>query len=248
MSDVLVIFAKAPRPGKVKTRMTPPLTPTQAAQLYEASLRDVVNRARRARGDVRLFHDPHPESAEYFREAFPALPLHEQRGNDLGERLAGAFDLLFSHGAERVAIVGADSPTLPLPFIAQAFLRLEGAEAVLGPTTDGGYYLVGIRNRAWPAASALFRGVDWSTDAVFRQTLENASGVALPLAVVEEWYDLDGFADLALAWEHVEADSALADLLGGSAWAGEDVVREFRRRVAETGADDDPEERRSGRI
>jgi uncharacterized protein len=247
MTDVLAIFAKSPRPGTVKTRMTPPLTPPQAARVYEASLLDVVDRARRARADVRLFHDPHPESAEYFRTTFPGLPLRPQQGDDLGERLITAVGLLFSEGAERVAIIGADSPTLPLHFLDHAFRRLDHREVVLGPTTDGGYYLVGIRKAAWPAASALFEEVEWSTDAVFGQTLDHASRAALSVATLEEWYDIDGFDDLALAWNDVEAESALARTLAGQKWADDEVVREFRRRVSEPGAAGPPSEPIPGR-
>ena len=157
MSEALAIFAKAPVPGFAKTRLTPPLTPAEAAQVYEASLEAVVAAALGSGVEVTIFFDPAHEGEAYFASAYPAIRRLPQEGEGLGDRLANAFDTLFSHGFQRVSIIGADSPTLPAAYLAEAFATLRGTDVVLGPTLDGGYYLVGLNRRAWPRARTRWR-------------------------------------------------------------------------------------------
>ncbi len=115
-----------------------------------------------------------------------------QRGRDLGERMAAAFEDIFSRGARSVVIFGSDSPTLPPQYARRAFEVLAGADVVLGPAEDGGYYLIGCRQ----FSSELFRDVAWSTPSTFDQTLANARRIGYRAAVLEPWFDLDEWKDL----------------------------------------------------
>ena len=188
----LILFAKAPVPGRVKTRLCPPLSPEQAAGLYVAFARDsfeLLDGVEKASVEIayepsRLFTDP----AWISRRArwFP------QKGRDLGARMAHAFERAFAAGASRVVIVGSDSPGLPARRFGEAFASLKSRDCVLGPSRDGGYYLIGLR-RACPA---LFRGIRWSTDEVFAKTVALARAQGLTLRRLPSFGDVDRPEDL----------------------------------------------------
>jgi uncharacterized protein len=213
MSERLLIFAKAPRPGSVKTRLSPALTATEAAALYEASLHDVAATATATVRDVQLFHDAAAGAEGYFRSAFPRLPTALQVAGDLGARLGAAFDHCFRADVERVAIIGADSPTLPGHLLPTAFAALAAHDLVLGPTDDGGYYLVAIRREAWPRAAAVFEGIPWSTDTVLARTLARADAAGIAHTLLEPWYDVDRPEDLIRARDDAHPESAFARAL-----------------------------------
>jgi len=211
----LIIFAKAPRPGRVKTRLCPPLTHGQAAAVHEASLRDVVRLARAAHGDVRLHYADEPHSAEYFARTFPDLDRSPQSDGDLGRRLERAFDEAFANGASAAAIIGSDSPTLPAGTLSAGLDALLRHDVVLGPTLDGGYYFIGSRRQAWPVARRMLEGIPWSTDRVLRDTLARLAGAVEDVELLAAWYDIDRIDDLRVAATHAESGSHLADLLAG---------------------------------
>jgi rSAM/selenodomain-associated transferase 1 len=196
--EAIVVMAKAPRVGAVKTRLYPALGPDRATELYACFLRDTLAVAERARGlrpsvDVVLCYAPADDLAGFdglVSEGVAAIP---QRGADLGERLTNAVRDVAGLGFGSAVVVGADSPTLPVERLVDAFVALErGADVVLGPTADGGYYLVGVRG----ARDDVFRDVDWSTSAVFAQTLERAATARLRTVLLDEWFDVDEPADL----------------------------------------------------
>jgi uncharacterized protein len=208
-SDRLLVFARRPAPGRVKTRLCPPCTPAQAAAVYDACLRDVIVAAARERATVELRYDAEPGAADYFAAEYPLLRGAAQAGGDLGERMADAFGSAFAAGAERVVLIGSDSPTLPDGVHGAAFQHLADGDAVLGPTVDGGYYLVGIAAGAWPRASTLFDQVPWSTRDVYAVTLERAASAGLALRVLPGWYDIDVADDLRRAAGDAARDSHL---------------------------------------
>ncbi len=219
MLEVLAIFAKPPHPGRVKTRLTPPLTPAEAASFQEAALRDVVGQALRHHADVRICYDAAPGAAAYFEEAFPALPHLPQRGNDLGKRLHNAFASLFATGVERVSIIGADAPTLPDTHLSGRFRGDGSREPVVGPTLDGGYYLIGLHRETWPRAAVLFESIPWSTDRVCEITLDRARTAGLEPILLPAWYDIDTVEDLVAAARDARPDSHLARLLAQGGWS-----------------------------
>lgn len=209
----LIVFAKPPVPGLAKTRLSPPLTPEQAAAVHEASVKDVVSTALRTGMDVEIHHSGSEDAANYFRLAFPRVPAFPQAPGDLGDRLAAACGDVFARGAARVIVIGSDSPTLPDGEIQAAAGMVRGGTVVLGPAADGGYYLVGIHEAAWPKAEAMFRYVPWSTSDVFTATVRRLASTGLDVDLLTPWYDIDRIDDLRIAAVHAEARSHLGALL-----------------------------------
>lgn len=217
-TSLLVIFTRAPVPGKVKTRLTPPLTPEQAAAVHEASLHDVVARARTTAANLHIRYAEAPGAEEFFGLAFDDLEATPQGDGDLGARLARTFAEAFANEADRVIVIGSDSPTLPPSELGTALGALDRADVVLGPATDGGYYLVGLHARAWPAGQVLFDGIPWSTADVLSETLERSAAAGLDVDLLATWYDIDRIEDLHIAAAHADPESNLARLLASADW------------------------------
>ena len=187
MSDVLLVFAKVPRPGDVKTRLTPVLTPAEAAELYEAFLRDALDQYAALEADVRLYlAPPLPEDD---RLDLPArVTVHEQRGEGLGARMAQAIRAALAAGYARASVVGTDHPTLPLAYVRQSFRALAADDAVcIGPSDDGGFYLLGM-STFYPQ---LFDGMTYSHGDVFTDTRARADATDARLTILPRWYDVD---------------------------------------------------------
>lgn len=198
----LAVFARAPRLGKVKTRLCPPLSPEQALALHRALVEDTLERLRGSGlADTErfvYFSEPLGDSDDL---AIPAdWRTRLQRGADLGERLTHCFQDAFAEGVERLVVVGADSPTLPLDFVNQAFAALAEAVVVLGPARDGGYYLVGA-SRFVPE---MFRGIDWGGALVLAQTVEALAHFGLGAKLLPAWYDIDTMADVEALKKEIE--------------------------------------------
>lgn len=186
----LIVFAKVPEAGAVKTRLVPPLTDEDAAALYDAFLRDAL--AAFAAPDaftepvaVRLYlagDEAPPEGL-----VPPGVSVHRQRGAGLGARMQRAFVETFAAGLGRVVIVGTDHPTLPLAFLGEAFRALRTPlTAVLGPSDDGGYYALGL-NDLMPGLFTM----RFSHGAVFAATLDRVVASGAQAVVLPPWYDVD---------------------------------------------------------
>ncbi len=209
-SGLLIIMAKQPRAGGVKTRLCPPLTPAQAEALYTAFLRDtialVAEAARLAGVTPALAYAPR-EAEAYFRTLVPdSFVLLPQQGADLGERLNALPEQARAAGFAAAAMISSDSPTLPPRLVARTFAELArpGVDVMLGPCTDGGYYLIGM-NAPQPA---LFTGIAWSTAQVTAQTLAAADRAGLRVALLPTWYDTDTADDLARLQADLAANPA----------------------------------------
>jgi rSAM/selenodomain-associated transferase 1 len=195
----LVIFAKAPIPGKVKTRLCPPLTPDEAATLHGSFVLDMLERTTLAAAKLQLpFHRylacaPSSELVFFkIMEERQSVSLLDQIGEDLGQRMHRASVDLFAKGYKQVIIVGADVPTLPLSVYQDALAILDRSDLVLGPALDGGYYLIGLKR----PAEQLFTGVPWSTDQVLAVTQQKAKTLGLTVELTTAWRDVDTIADL----------------------------------------------------
>ncbi|MCC7207213.1 MAG: TIGR04282 family arsenosugar biosynthesis glycosyltransferase [Anaerolineae bacterium] len=192
----LMVVAKKPAPGQTKTRLCPPLSGEQAAALYEAFLRDTLDLIRAARACLPL--DPIlvylPEGAdEDFRALAPDFARFQQQGADLSERLNHATTHCLTRlGYNQAAIMNSDSPTLPVGCLVEAFTALEQADVTLGPTDDGGYYLIGLKRPAPP----LFLTVTMSTPRVAQDTLDRAHDERLSVHLLPPSHDVDYVDDL----------------------------------------------------
>jgi rSAM/selenodomain-associated transferase 1 len=192
MQNVLLVVAKKPSPGQTKTRLCPPLNCEQAADLYEcflcdtlAVMRDVPNVTPKI---VYLPQDAH----DYFRNLAPDMDLVQQRGGSLGERLDNLLTDVLLDGADKAVVMNSDSPTLPKAYLIQAFDQLTATDVVLGPTLDGGYYLIGVKE----PQPRILRDVEMSTPYVLRDTLELARKAGITVSLLPEWYDVDTVEEL----------------------------------------------------
>lgn len=208
-ADRILIFAKRPAAGHVKTRLTPPLPPDEAAAVYEACMRDVIARAARERARVELWYRNELRAREYFEKELPHIPSLPQVAGDLGDRMRDAFARSFADGAERVVIMGSDSPTLPDNILHAAFDDLREVCVVLGPSMDGGYYLIGLNREGWSDAATLFDAIPWSGADVFKMTVERIERAGLSSRLLPGWYDVDTLEDLRRAIIDSSCDSNL---------------------------------------
>jgi len=192
MKNALLVIAKRPMPGQTKTRLTPPLTAAQAAELYEYFLQDTLDLARAVPNVARFIAYAPIGAEDYFARLAPDFALVPQIGNDLGERLDNVLSQCLNDGFGRAVIMDSDSPTLPAHCVAGSFDALNDADVVLGPCADGGYYLIGL-TRPQPR---LLREVKMSTPNVLRDTLAIAREENLRVALLEQWFDVDTAAEL----------------------------------------------------
>lgn len=201
----LVVFVKEPRPGAVKTRLAASIGAADAAELYRMLVETVLDATMPGPGDYErlVFFDP-PEAGERMRGWLPSGRLRRQGTGDLGARMADAFARAFARGASRVVLVGSDAPGLTRGDVQAAFAALGAHDVVLGPSDDGGYYLVGLQ----APRPALFDGMAWSTPSVRERTLERAASLGLSVALLRPLRDVDTLLDLRAEWERLEAPLA----------------------------------------
>ena len=217
----LAVMTKAPQVGQVKTRLVPPLTPEEAAELNKCFLRDTVAAissvcSRRPVGDasktriISQHYASHSEAAtaacgiavytpvgaeSAYTDILPAdFSLLPQRGDKFGERLYFAVEDLFKCGFDSVCLIDSDSPTVPAENFTEAVELLNASEdhVVLGPSDDGGYYLIGVKK----PHRELFEQIDWSTERVLSQTIERATETGLETKLLPTGYDVDDQAAL----------------------------------------------------
>jgi rSAM/selenodomain-associated transferase 1 len=188
----LLVVAKQPVPGQTKTRLCPPLTHAQAADLYECFLRDTLDTMRTVMKVKAIIGYLPDDAQEYFRQLAPDMELIGQLGETLGERLDHLLKVTLNNGFQQAVIMDSDSPTLPASYLIQAFDQLAEADVVLGPTRDGGYYLIGAKR----PQSQLVRQVQMSTPHVLSDTLKLAKAIGTTIALLPIWYDVDNISDL----------------------------------------------------
>jgi rSAM/selenodomain-associated transferase 1 len=197
---VLGLFAKWPVPGTVKTRLAAG-DPVRSARVARAFLLDTLQCLAAVDARRVLAFAPRESEGEFTALAAGRFFLTPQEEGDLGRRLAAFVEQQLGTGAAAVVVVGADSPTLPVAYVEQAFVELERADVVLGPATDGGYYLVGCGGSRPP----LFEGVAWGTERVLAGTVAALADPRWRLAVLPPWYDVDTPGDWAMLCGHLAA-------------------------------------------
>ena len=197
----LGVFVKQPAPGQTKTRLAERIGAIAAAEFALAMLDDALE-ACRPFGDRRVIGFSPPAATEFFRpyESI-GYELWSQPDGDLGHRMTAFFESYATDDDDHVVLVGTDSPTMPRNFIDESFRLLKSHDCVLGPATDGGYYLIGLR-RSRPE---LFAGMVFSQPTVLHQTCERIEALGLSLALLPPWYDIDTMADLDCLVGHLHA-------------------------------------------
>ena len=202
MTGTVLIVAKAPAGGRSKTRLVPPLTPKEAAALHEALLLDTLEACRRETDDVRiLYADPRDE--EPLAALAPGYQLVRQKGRGLADALRLGIAEHVGRGA--VAIVSSDVPGLPSGSLSAAFAALaDGADIVLGPAVDGGYWLIAMRE----AHAAPFAEIPWSTPAVLAVTRQRCEAAGLRVVELPLWRDIDTLVDLSFARQELAPETA----------------------------------------
>lgn len=190
----VAIMAKAPQAGEVKTRLCPPLSLADAAELYRRFLLDKIEQVTTLKAaSLAIAYTP-AEAKAFFEEVAPGFVLVQQRGADLGDRLANSLGELLDRGHGGAVAIDSDTPTLPVGFLQQAvdLVTTPDIDLVLGPTQDGGYYLIGLR----AMHRELFEAMAWSTSAVLSETIRRADAKGLRVACLPPWYDIDTPEDL----------------------------------------------------
>ncbi|MBI5287339.1 MAG: TIGR04282 family arsenosugar biosynthesis glycosyltransferase [Deltaproteobacteria bacterium] len=222
-SHALVVMVKAPIPGEVKTRLIPPLTPEDAVGLYRCFIEDTLLRvstftlpptsphkggrekvSKEEGLPIFVAYTP-PDKEAIIKEVVSSIPLVNgveglipQIGEDLGERLFNTFQRLFSMGYKKVAIIGSDSPDIPLEYIEKTFCDLEEGRIVLGPSEDGGYYLIGMSlgTELNSVPKAIFKDIPWGTAQVLEETLKKIKEAHIEVTILPTWYDVDNPHDI----------------------------------------------------
>lgn len=201
---ILALFAKAPVPGQVKTRLVPELSPESAAALYEAMLSDIVDQHASERDCERALWFAPADARDWFERFAPAgWRLIPQQGRDLAARMAALFRLHGAEGFDRIVLRGTDSPTLPAARVSEAFAALEHSELALCPDRDGGYNLIGLR----AACDDLF-ALELSNAGVLSRTLANARVLGLAAELLPAHHDVDTWADLLRLTAELDAKRA----------------------------------------
>jgi len=205
----LGIMTKAPRAGHVKTRLVPPLTHDEAAQLNTCFLRDTAAAiAKAARGTAQAVAVYTPAGSEsVYHTILPlGFNLLSQRGEGFGDRLANAAFDLFRIGFKSVCLIDSDSPTVSVETYERAIrlLSAQGDRVILGPSQDGGYYLIGLTT----FQRELFEAIDWSTERVLAQTQMRAKEIGFQIELLPEFYDIDDRAALRRLCQELFGDDA----------------------------------------
>lgn len=205
MAACVIVFVKNPIPGEVKTRLTPYLSPEQAASLYRAFLVDWCNALSTISIAHRVIAYTPPEGLSALQTLIGEDPVYiPQVGTSLGERLIAAAWWACDQNYAKFLFVGSDSPTLPIQYVERALDLLESRDIVIGPSMDGGYYLIGFsKHGASLSIPTIFEGIAWSTEVVFRQTLGKVQAVNARLGLLPPWYDVDTPTGLQLLRDHL---------------------------------------------
>jgi uncharacterized protein len=210
----IAVMAKASAPGRTKTRLVPPLTGEEAAAFNTVFLRDIsanILTAAQSRPirPYMAYGPPGRDSVAFFRDALPPdVGLIEAWWPDFGNCLYGAIDRLLAFGHGSAVVLNSDSPTLPTSLLVESaeVLSQPGDRAVLGPSTDGGYYLLGLKTRH----RRLFEDIVWSTDQVAEQTLARAAEIGLRVHLLPAWYDVDDAQSLSVLYGELFEDRPFA--------------------------------------
>jgi rSAM/selenodomain-associated transferase 1 len=192
--NCIIFFVKYPEKGRVKTRLSAELNDTIAIELYRNFILDLLTMLEKLGTPFQICFSPVNSQERFMKWLGDDYSYVPQQGEDLGQRMKNALIQAFDQGFRRAVIIGSDSPDLHGNLIHEAFSFLRTHDAVIGPSLDGGYYLIGFNSGLFfPKA---FDGIKWSTDTVFRDTISILEKARFRIHKLPEWRDVDTFADL----------------------------------------------------
>jgi rSAM/selenodomain-associated transferase 1 len=193
-NEVLLFLLKYPKKGKVKKRLLKDLDKNFVTDLYKNFISDLLSTIEKLDIELKIcFYPPDSERKiiSWFGQRYCYL---SQIGDDLGERMKNSFDIVFNEGYSRVVLIGSDIPDLPGDFIKKSFNSLRLNDVVIGPSKDGGYYLIGFKKESYKPL--IFQNIKWSTETVFKDTMHFLKNSKSTFHVLPEWYDIDSIDDL----------------------------------------------------
>lgn len=206
--EAVLLFARFPEPGKVKTRLAAAIGAEQAAELHGLFVLDLFRRLSAAGFSVTLCHTPASRGPDFAR-MLPGAGLAAQEGRDLGERMAQAFREAFARGARAALCLGSDLPDIPLDALAEAFIKIHRGSPVLGPAEDGGYWCIGFSPESFTEAA--FYGIPWGGPQVFARTLGALAAAGRTPFTLPSWQDVDTIEDLRLLAARQEKAPVLSE-------------------------------------
>jgi uncharacterized protein len=192
LDNILTTFVKYPQAGLVKTRLAKKIGDKNAALLYRLFTEAILARTKDNAFRRYIFYTPTKKKNQIKNWLGSGFGIFPQKGRGLGERLSYAFEFFFRRGAKRVIVIGTDNPLLDKNIILKSFEKLKSSQCVIGPSQDGGYYLLGLSC----FYKEIFQGIDWSTDKVLRQTLRLLKKLKIKFSLLDESFDVDNMDDL----------------------------------------------------
>jgi len=190
----VILFVRSPERGKVKSRLAAAIGGKMALEVYKAFVLDIMETLKRGHYPFRIFFSPRNAEDRVTNWLGRDFMYSPQRGSDIGKKMENAFVQSFSEGSERVVLIGSDIPDLPNSIIHRAFSSLDKCDAVLGPASDGGYYLIGFKKTSF--LPDVFHGIPWSTPSVYRETMEVFCRSNYRVHTLRQWNDVDTLDDL----------------------------------------------------
>ncbi|KAA3620185.1 MAG: glycosyltransferase [Calditrichaeota bacterium] len=193
--NALVVYAKYPEPGKVKTRLAATIGEILAAEVYSRFIHHIFKKHQRADKKYDFLCAVAPANKlDSFKNTFsgPRTFIPQISKSDLGKRLFDTTQKVQNLGYNKIVIIGTDSPALPMQHIEQAFVALDKGDLALGPTSDGGYYLIGMRE----PNQQIFESIRWSTEFTLKDTMKAANRTRLKYSLLPEHFDIDEGQDL----------------------------------------------------
>ncbi len=192
----ILFFVKYPVAGRVKTRLAEQFGPEAACDLYKNFVVDTLATLDEFKVNFKIFFEPSDALERFWQWLGEGYSYSPQVGQELGRKMANAFLQAFDEGFGKVVIIGSDIPDLPAEYLELAFATLDTNDVVIGPSGDGGYYLIGFdRNTFLPE---VFDGISWSSDSVFEQTVNILKRHERKSYLLPQWHDVDTGADLEL--------------------------------------------------
>jgi len=201
----VILFVRSPERGRVKSRLAAAIGGKMALEIYKGFVLDIVETLKEGPYPFRIFFYPGNAREKVTNWLGKDFTYSPQRGSGIGEKMENAFVQSFSMGVERAVLIGSDIPDLPNSVIHRAFSSLDKSDAVLGPASDGGYYLIGFKKASF--LPDVFHGIPWSTSSVYRETIEVFRLSKYRVHILRHWNDVDTLDDLrALVTRNQDTD------------------------------------------